>query len=313
MKRSVALLTFLSVLLCSSCTHKDLDFSGVADLTVEFDWSQVSSANPSSMMLAAFSSGSQPVQKPLQGKKGGGIMLPEGQYQLIAYNGDTENLFTRGSSWEAFEICAQPTEFALMSRMFAGTRTIPRGVGTEDQEIIQEPEALWTSAHGEAIVTGQVGRRVQMLMEEATYVLHFTIKNVDNIDYITDVLATISGMSGSWIPAQHRCADSECIIPFNMSADGKSLSGSVRTFGHRLAGMDEDDLKHLLVIYAEMTDGSKLYYTFDVTEAVEEADADSGDIEVELEELPLPRPIPEGTGLHPDVMDWQEIVIPINM
>ena len=308
--KSCRWLAFPMVMLAmSACDHKELDFSGVADLTVDFDWSGISGANPSSMMLAAFSATSQPVQKPLSGKSGGSIMLPEGKYQLIAYNGDTETLYSQGANWSDFEICAQPTEFSSTSRMFAGTRTIPRGQGTENQNLVHEPDLLWTSAYDEVAVTGNVGRRVSMPMEDATYVIRFTIRNVENIDYIHDKLATVSGMSGSWLPAHHRCSATECIIPFELSADGKTLSGAVRTFGHHQGG----DLKHLLVIYAEMSDGSKLYYTFDVTEAIDDADPASGEVTVELEELPLPRPINNGTGLHPDVMDWQEVHIPVEM
>ena len=305
-----AFLASLLVMPLVSCDHKELDFTGVADLSVEFTWDNVSGANPSSMMLAAFTKGSQPVQKHLSGRNGGYIMLPEGNYQLIAYNSDTETFHTLGSTWESFEICANLTDFASTSRMFAGTRAIPRGSGTENQDIVEEPDPLWTSATSDITITGTVGRVARMPMEAATFELAFTIKNVKNLEYISDVLATVSGMSGSWFPAQHRCSDPLCIIPFNLSASGTSLSGKVRTFGYR----QDSDVEHLLVIYTEMSDGSKLYYTFDVTDAMQEASIEYDEtINIELEELPLPRPIQNGTGLHPDVMDWQEITIDLPM
>lgn len=305
-----ALLTSLFVMSLVSCEHKELDFTGVADLSVEFIWDNLPDANPSSMMLAAFAQGSQPVQKHLSGKNGGYIMLPEGNYSLIAYNSDTESFFTRGLDWENFEICANPTELYSTSRMFVGTRRVPRGTGTDDQEVIEEPDQLWTSATSGISVTGTVGRLAKMPMKSATVELNFTIKNVKNLEYINDVLATISGMSGSWLPAQHQCSEPLCIIPFELSAHGSSLSGKVRTFGYR----QDEDVEHLLVIYTEMTDGSRLYYTFNVTETMQEASLDGNEtIQVELDELPLPRPISNGTGLHPDVMDWQEISIDLPM
>ena len=315
MKRSLVLLTIFGVLLTSSCTHKDLDFGGVADLTVLFDWSAVSDANPSSMMLSVFSGSSQPVFKPLQGKDGGGIMLPAGDYQMIGYNEDTEVLYTKGDKWGSFEICSQPTEFELKSRMFARSRAVPRGAGTENQQLIEEPDQLWTSVCEKATVTGIVGRKVTMEMETATFVLNFVIKNVDNIEYITDILATVSGMSGSWIPAQHKCSDTECLIPFQLTKKDDTFSGSVRTFGYRRTGNNGEAMKHLLVVYTEMTDGSRRYYTFDVTDGVNKADPATGNkVEIVLEEMPVPKPIENNSaGLLPDVVEWEEIVIPLKM
>ena len=307
-------MAILTLLLTSSCNHKELDFGGVADLTVIFDWSKVRDANPSSMMLAVFSGSSQPVFKPLQGKDGGGIMLPAGDYQMVGYNEDTEVLYTKGNQWTDFEICSQATEFELKSRMFGRSRSVPRGAGTEDQQLIEEPDELWTSVCENVTVTGVVGRKVTMEMEEATFVLNFTIKNVDNITYLTDVLATVSGMSGSWQPAYHKCSDTECIIPFQLSKSDNSLIGSVRTFGYRRTNSAGEAMKHLLVVYTEMTDGSRRYYTFDVTDGVNKADPATGNnVEIVLEELPVPKPIEKSAGLMPDVVDWEEVTIPLRM
>ena len=315
MKRSVALLTFLSVLLFPSCTHKDLDFSGVADLTVEFDWSQVSSANPSSMMLAAFSSGSQPVRKPLSGKNGGGIMLPAAEYGLIAYNDDTEGLLHRGVTWLDYELYTQQAELTRMSRMFTRSQSVPRGAGTENQEMVEEPEQVWTSATDSIEVTGSLGKKVRMVMEEATYTIRFTVKKVENLNFLNDVMASVSGMSGSWYPARHLCSEPLCIIPFYMHSDGHTLTGAVRTFGYRPTA-DGTKPEHVLVIYVELTDGSKYYYQFDVSDAINEAEpGEDGqtEITVELDELPLPKPFYNGSGLQPDIADWEEVKISINM
>ena len=318
MKRSVAFMLFLSVLLFTSCSHKDLDFNGVTDLTVVYDWSQVSSANPSSMMLNAFSEGSQPIQKPMLGSTGGTISLPINDYELIAFNDDTEDVSSRGVSWTDYEVYAHQTELSNSSRMFAGTRNVPRGSGTEDQLVINQPDEVWTSAVSGISVTGSIGKSVTMQMEPATFVIRFTIKNVSNIEFVNDVLATVSGMAGSWWPAQHACSYSQCIIPFSLKRIENSYTGEVRTFGYRSFDTDGNGIKHLFVIYAELTDGSKKYYTFDVTDQMNRiAPADGGavtvDVEITLDELPLPKPLNDGTGLEPDVQDWEEVPIGLNM
>lgn len=308
----------LGLLLLCSCNHKDLDFTGVADLTVAFDWSQVSSANPSSMMLTAFSSGRQPVQKPVQGSSRGTISLPVGDYQFIAFNDNTEDVSSRGSMWTDYEVYALQAELWNFSRMFGRTRSVPRGAGTEGQQVINQPDEVWTSAVSDVSITGSIGKVVTMPMEAATFTIRFTIKNVDNIDFVNDVLATVSGMAGAWWPAQHVCSYSQCIIPFNLTRSGQSYSGDVRTFGYRPFDSEGNKIQHLLVIYAEMSDGSKKYYTFDVTEQMNNiAPADGGavtaEVEIVLDELPLPKPLNDGTGLDPDVQDWEEVPISLNM
>ena len=318
MKKPLILLMTTAVSLFCSCTHKELDFNGTTDLTVEFDWRNVPTADPPSMMLVAFSDLTQPIQKPFDNRNGGTITLPIGSYQLVAFNDHSEFVSSRGNTWLDYEVYSHQTELATFSRMFVGTRNIPRGSGTEGQTIIAEPDEVWTSAADEVIVTGSIGRRVTMPMEPATFVVHFAIKNVDNIEFVDEVLATISGMSGSWWPARHVASYTECIIPFNLSRTGQSYSGSVRTFGYRPTNADGEEVKHLFVIYAEMTDGSKKYYTFDVTDQMNNiAPGDGGsvttEVTIELDELPLPKPLNDGTGLAPDVADWEEVSIPIDM
>lgn len=299
------------LLLLSGCNHKELDFSGIRDLSVELDWTNAPDANPSGMLLVAFADGSHPVTKPLEGKYGGSISLPKGNYKLIAYNDNTETLYSTGSDWSTYAICAYPTELSRASRMFTRSAVIPRGRGTESQSVIMEPEQVWTSANSGVTVTGDFGVLARMEMEEATTSYHFIIKNVQNVEHVNDIVATISGMSGSWLPAQHRCSDTQNIIPFFLDADGTTMSGTVRTFGH---SSDSGTVEHMLVVYAEMSDGNRVYYTFDVTEAINSVAAEAGGVvDVELEELPLPSPMTNGHGLHPDVSDWEEVNISINM
>ena len=318
MKKPLILLMTTAVSLFCSCTHKDLDFTGTADLTVEFDWDAVSEANPSSMSLTAFTGLSQPIQKHFQGSKGGTLMLPVGQHQLIAFNDDNETVSSRGFFFDDYEVFANPTELSTFSRMFVGTRNIPRGSGTEGEPVITEPDEVWTSALSDVSVTGSVGRTVTMPMEPATFTIHFTILNVDNIDFVTDVMATVSGMSGSWWPARHVCSQTACIIPFGLDRSGQGFTGTVRTFGYRATDENGNPLSHLLVVYAEMSDGSKKYYTFNVTDKMNEVASPDGqhvDVEVDivLSELPFPKPVEGGASFNTDVTSWEEVLIPINM
>lgn len=317
-KTHILTMATMALWLLTSCSHKEFYVGGTADLTVEFDWKGTTNADPASMMLVTFASGAQPVEKPLQGHQGGTMLLPQGEYQLIAFNSDTEVLHSQGDTWSNYEVYAEPTQLRFVSRMFASSMTIPRGAGTADQQEIAEPDPLWTSATEAVTITGYVGKHVVMPMEEATFMVNFHIKNVDNMEFVSDVLATVSGMAGSWRPAQHTCSDTQCIIPFSLTRSGNSMSGSVRTFGYRATKANGEEQKHLLVIYAELTDGSKKYYTFDVSNQMNAVVPKGGgtitaEVNIELEDLPLPKPMSTGSGLEPDVENWEEVLIPVDM
>ena len=72
---------------------------------------------------------------------------------------------------------------------------------------------------------------------------------------------------------------------------------------------------------ASETDGTKIYFTSDVTEQMHDADhlnpGDGGTGETEvpivIDQLPLPKPIVNGSGMQPSVAEWQEVAISIQM
>lgn len=318
--RAMALLTALSSCdsdlreLCYDHNHKG------ADLQVRFDWRDNPDAQPASMALAIFAEGAQPVQTAFHGRDGGVVNLLPYTYRFVGFNDDAENVFSRGTDWEAYELYAQETSFARLTRMFATTRSVPMARNTEDQNVILEPGMLWSSALGTTTLTAVGEESVTMLMEQAVTEYSFTITNVENLSYAVEVMATLSGMSGSWQPASHSGSDTECLIPFTLTGEASTLLGSVRTFGH-CPGKGSNHAEHMLTIYAEMKDGSKVYFVTDVTDAMHDSNhlnpGEGGtghtEIPIVIDKLPLPKPITNGSGLQPDVDEWTEVFVTIPM
>ena len=293
---------------------------GVTDaniLRVQFGWNEAPDANPATMRLAVFSEGAQPVQVPFSGKAGGEVKLNDGAYSLIGYNSDTEVLGTRGDNWNDFEVYSLETQMTTVSRLFATTRNVPKSRGTEEQPLVFEPDELWTSAVGNVTVHSQGVATVTMPMEVATCEYVFTINNVPNIEYITGAAATVSGMSGSWYPARGSSSDDQCIMPFEMQLQGGvRLSGKVRTFGHCPYHEEGDEHQHQLTVYFELTTGQKYYYSFDVTDTLHDGKhwfEGGTETYIELDEIPIPKPLTNGTGLQPNVDEWMEVPIVLNM
>jgi hypothetical protein len=299
--------------LCYDHNHREVQ------LSVKFDWSAVGAqARPATMALAIFAEGAQPVQTSFYGRNGGTVSLSPNSYQFISFNDDVETVFSRGTTWQSFELYAQPTEMSRISRMFSSTR-VPVARGTEDQTVVLEPDPVWTSALDATPLVDIDSKTVTMPMESPIIEYTFNIADVENLTYANDIMGTLSGMSGSWLPAQHRCSDTHCIIPFSFSGEGSTLTGTVRTFGHCPNGTDDKDKSHQLTIYAEMKDGSKVYFVTDVTDAIHNGtskiDETTGnpEIDITIDKLPLPKPITNGSGLQPAVGEWTEVSITVPM
>ena len=301
--------------LCYDHIHQE------SQLNVRFDWTAVGDeAQPASMALGIFADGAQPVQTAFYGREGGVVSLLPYTYGFIGFNDDTEFLSHRGRTWEEFEIYAQPTELKNFTRMFSGTRSVPMARGTDDQQLVYEPDRLWTSAVSERRITAVGEETLTMRMRDAITEYAFTVSNVENLSYAVEVVATLSGMSGSWLPASHRGTDTHCIIPFVLTGEDKTLSGTVRTFGH-CPGKGDNHASHMLTIYAEMKDGSKVYFVTDVTDAMHDTDHTNPDdggtghteVPIVIDQLPLPKPIVNGSGLQPAVDEWTEVFISIPM
>lgn len=309
-----------SLLLLVSC-HKELcyDHNHGRDtgIHVVFDWQRIPQASPASMQLSVFQGEAQPISVPFEGRNGGDIMLSAGTYGFVGYNSDTEILLYRGSTLSTFEIYSPQTEIRSMAQMFRSTRTVPRAKGTDEQTVIFEPDPLWTSADDKVVISGGANQTVVMPMEAGTFDYTFIIKNVEFIDSISEIAATLSGMSESWIPATHQCSDTYCIIPFGFIVSGPTtLQGTLLTFGH-CPGHVYDYAQHLLVIYVQLKNGTRWYYTFDVTKEMHDGEHVPDEyghivIPIVIDRLPMPQPINNGgNGLQPVVEDWQEVVIPV--
>ena len=301
--------------LCYDHSHQE------SQLNVRFDWTAVGDeAQPASMALAVFAEGAQPVQTAFYGRDGGEVALLPYTYSFIGFNDDTEAVFPRGTRWDEFELFAQQTDFTRLTRMFYGTRSVPMARNTEGEPLVLEPDWLWTSARDATTLTAVGEERLTMTMENAITEYTFTIQNVENLSYAVEVMATLSGMSGSWLPALHHGSPTHCVMPVRLEGEGATLTGTVRTFGH-CPGEGDSHASHMFTIYAEMKDGSKVYFVTDVTEAMHDpnhtnpGDGGSGhtEIPIVIDRLPLPKPITNGSGLQPAVSEWQEVFISIPM
>ena len=116
-------------------------------------------------------------------------------------------------------------------------------------------------------------------------------------------------MSGGLLVGRNELTSAPVTVPFGVTSDGIStLTADFLVFGQN----GSVNPVHKLVVYVIMSDGSKNYYTFDVSRQVDEA-ADPHNVHILLDGLPLPKPIVNGSGFRPTVDDWQNVDVNIPM
>lgn len=316
MRQLRAYIIISSVLLAlAGCEYKHLSYEDIeapsqGSVRVQFLWGACPDARPQGVLMHAFSAASAPVAVPFADINGGTVSMKVGDYQLLAYNDGTE-LSAAGSDCQSFEVSALMRDLSLASPMFGGTRSVPRARGTESEVPVLEPDSLQSGGLVVLSVSPWEEAVATFSMREATKTWRFVINGVQNREHVVEFTATLSGMSGSWLPALAECGDNRCIVPFAMTPTGEaSIAGQVRAFGH----CPHELHSHMLVVYYELVTGQKYYTVFDVTPEMHKPEHwDGGDLPIVIDWLPVPEPVYSSGGFEPDVTEWQRVDIEMDL
>ena len=327
------IIIFSALLLLTSCKYKDLyegEDAFVSEVRLTFDWSETHDAEVKGMTALYYPSqqAGEPIRYDYPGMNGGTARMVAGSYQALAYNYDTETILYRNmqslETLEAFtreSSIEEGTHLAAMTRDFA----MPRVAGTDVERVILEPDPLWGGASSSFLLQTGV-KTPDVVVQPESYIRHvnITIENVPNLQYTGQFGAALSGLAPSVQLASHTL-DNECVTQaFPLGVEGQTtLRGSVRIFGHCPHLKEGDVHEHLLTVYAILADGSKWFYTIDVTPQMHTPDPlppGGGDpeadeeINIEIDEgLPIPKPIVNGSGFQPTIDGWQGVEIEVKM
>lgn len=331
MRRTYAILSGLwAILPLTACQHKDLCYSHphTVNVNVIFDWRFAPDANPEIVSLYLYpTNGYNALRYDFTDHNGGHIDVPSGHYDALCLNSDTELVRVRGiDSHSEFELFTADTPLLGLLGL-AGNP----GRGDDDERVSSSPDPLWSdravdldftqlAESGPSTADWQTREPIRELIlypKAATWNYDISINNVTNLDHVTSFSAALSGLAEGFFPGRGTQSSERVTVPFAMTSDGVSaISGSFCNFGD-CPGCNES---HELTIYAILSDGSKWYYSFDVTQQIHEATEKilqdpslKLEIEINLDDLPIPSPIENGEGLQPDVDEWHEIEIDIDM
>lgn len=318
MKKIFHIVTMAAVLTAAtSCEHKDLcyDHSHTVDVKVAFDWKNAPGAAPASMSFYLFpAGGGEALRYDFTDCTGGTIRVPVGSYEALCLNSDTENINYRNTECrETFEVTTRAADLLSgLSVLGVLSDGVPRVDGTEDERVILPPDMLWSDCVESIELKRTDGTTTVTLRPEMSVCRYSVeIRNAANLKYVSGISGSLSSMAESLYPGVG--CDATCkmgaTIPFDaaVSADKSTVTGGLFAFGCPSARKT-----HTLTIYAVLSDESKWYYTFDVTDQIHSA-PNQRDVHIVLDGLPLPKPIVNGGGFQPDVDDWHSVNVDIEM
>lgn len=304
-------------LLMTSCRHKDLymEEDMTSELQVVFDWQNAPDADPQSMALYLYEeNGRSPMRFIFTGKNGGLIKAPFGIHHGICLNSDNTDWarMRNQENVESLEIFTQDAE-EIGSRA-DNASTIPRPNGTENERIAATPGMLWGSRSNDIKIVPHSGMQtITMCPQEAVchYIVDvYDVSNLDNVES-SAVDATLSGMAEGYSHGLNSPTDNTVTMKFDLTgnAEEKNLHGEFLTFGECPITV----ARHYLTLYMVLTDGSKWYHSYDVTDQVTKA-PDPTHVHIIVSNLDLPEPPKEGsTEINTDVNEWQPVNIGLEM
>ena len=305
----------------SSCEQKELcyDHNHAYNLNVSFDWRQSPDASPGSMLVCLFprDSAERTLRREFAGSAGGKTQLPVNiTYDALFFNSDIRNaIFSNTSRLETFTVSSRTA--ATLDGIGASAYSVPRANGTETERMAEEADKIWGGCNADGILlTLEQSEHcsaydITLYPQRMFCTYSVKIANVENIENITpNISATLSGMAGGrYISSNEKIGEKVTVVfPIGIDSQTQSIIGSMYNFGNSTVG----DTPNKLVIYTTLTDGSKWYYVYDVTDQIRTA-PDPYNVEIQLDTLPIPNKMHGGSGMNPGVNDWNKIDVPITM
>lgn len=317
------LCTMLGICVClltlTSCEHKELyrPKSKLVSVEVIFDWKYAPEHSATGMSLYLFPEDGKPsLQYDFPTAEGGIAEIPSGRYKAIFINNNSETLLFRGTnSFEDFEVYTRTS--SLLEPM--GVRATPKEIKHKDEPMTLAPDPFWGGREFLIVierpletkaVKDKAEIKITLYPETMSTLYTVNIINVKNLKYVSNLSMAISGMSSSFFVGTNKSSNNTSSIPFTAEAvpNDSKVTAKFSNFGRPA----KKGQTHTLSFYIVLSDGSKKYYTFDVTEQVNK-EIGQVNLSITVDGLSLPKPIENGGGLTPTVEDWEDVKEDINM
>lgn len=320
MRKIARYLSIVTVVLIASCQHKELCYEHPhkANVRVSYEWPEGLTNYPASMSVYVYPTDSTDfVRYEFDNHTGGDILLPFGMYSFLSINSDTPNLeYTERDSLETFVIYAG--EAMTLDGTNIKTSKLPTLEEVGDGRYLSSIDSLWCCDIKDSTIIDQnfvddttIMSQIVFIPEYLTRKVSVEITKVENADFATGGLSmSLSGLPAGYYPFEGKLTEEvgTYISSLEEGKTNKTLVGSFNTFG-----IDKErPNKHYLVVYAILSDGTKWFYSYDVTDQLH-SHPNKKDITISVSGLPIPSPLFNGGGINPDVDTWIYNDVPITM
>ncbi|MEG1007770.1 MAG: DUF5119 domain-containing protein [Bacteroides sp.] len=296
--------TVLCVVLFSACEHKELcyEHSSGREIQVSFSWEHLGGKKPTDMRLFFYplnTSNRRPVIFDLPGT-GGIITLPRGEYEVVCFNIDTENILQKNESdIHTLELTTHENEW----RKQKSTTTT-----------MNPPEFLCRD-YKERIMIGMNGDNTLLFSpRQAISRLTFEITGIRNLVYAKGARGTLSGVASSLFVGSNRFSSEANAIAFGAKKEeDRIITGTFYFFG--IAEAIDPNIPQSNVFTLFLNNGKVYTKSVDVTRLIHDVPLKDNfrDIYLKLNiDFEMPKPFSEG-GLSPDVEEWDTEEIDIDM
>lgn len=281
----------------SSCSQKDLvNGLNMLKVSVEFDWTNASNADPEGMTVLFFPADteSQIWRFDIQGRDGGEVELLPGTYNVLTFNNDLPGIeFTNQDNFELFS-----------------------AIGRSINDSVTSPTGMLYAANRQTVkIFNTNGKRhiIKLMPDSLSTVYHIRLDSVSGTERIKTASALIKGLARS-VCLQLECnsKDSCCVsAPLYIDPDCHTRLQTVTT------GFGNPDIPHpkILLEVIATTSHAKYSKSFDVTEQVMNSKSPK-DVYIVIEGLDIPAADPPtdpdgntNVGISVGVDGWQLIEI----
>ncbi len=316
---STPLLGILSALLLATtegCTQKSLNNDApttiAENVEIVFDWSKAPDSEAGSMILYLYSEEHDVMNHWFKNRFGGVIKSYGGRHTAICHTNDDPYVhhLSNQDTFDGFEIYTDNTT-ALVGQGIS-TFSLPRAEGTEHEPIRNTPSMIYGAQRTDLdIKVSKLPQTITFYPEEL--VCHYSVvfadvENLKSADLRID--GTISSLAGGYFPGKMSPSSDAVTHTFTLTADEQmtSLRSDFLTFGLPVG----EPRTHKICLYIALRNRTGNFYTFDVTDQVNNA-TDPRNVTITIYGLSLPEvpddppPPPGEGGVSVDIDTWQTI------
>lgn len=243
MKR-IVLCFCLMTMLITACEHKTLwrEDTTVYNVLVTYDWSDITDHELPTAMRVFFyplsGERTEPYVFDFSGNSGGTVQLPEGDYEVVSYNHDTDNILVSGSTQTALVATTQLINGNSRSVNIPDS-LLPQGIPLYDSPewFCRAHEAtvhVDASKDTEATRSGSgKAQKVTLTPEWAVYKISYVVNGIKGMRYVNHAEGAVSGMARNLFVTDNTPGSEECAVPFEatVAKEDSVLRGSFFVWG----------------------------------------------------------------------------------